>query len=414
MHSFKRSLAAAAAVLAVTGTAVVAVATSAEAAPPLGVTLSAHGTNASAAWNAAGDPVLTVGSSVGTFAQIQVNHPSGSVPASAPTFTTSGYGGGSPHWVLRFSDGDSLIGLPAQAGLGLSNWQVLPASSGSCHGLVPANHNDTYTNQVSFIQNAGCGGVVTSAAIVADAGQAAGATNVITGIHYAGMTLVPGPDAVLVLNPGAQVSTVGTAIAPLHVFASSVKGDAMRTYRAFGLPAGLHINPFTGVISGTPAADGTFTVTVRVTDNGGTSGYMHFPWQVKPATTVLYSGTIRLVKMGMCLDVRANSSTPGAVVQVWGCNGLPNQQWQVMSDGTIRHNGLVLDARDYGTANGTPLQLWSYTGASNQKWNTANWCIHYNPGVSTKVVDDPAFGGPGTRMILYTENDGANQIWATW
>lgn len=414
MRNFKKSLAAVTAVLALAGGGIAGFATSAAAAPPLGVTLSAHGTGASAVWNSAGDPVLTVGSSLGTFAQVKVNHPSAFAPFTAPTFATDKYASSSPHWVIRFSGGDALIGLPGNAGLGFHNWQVQPASFGICHGLNPANHNDTYNSQLAFIQNAGCGGAVTSAAIVADAGQAAGTSDTITGIHYAGMTLVPGPDAVLVHNPGTQVSTTGSAVTPVQVLATSIKGDAIGAYWAWGLPPGVHIHPFTGMISGTPAVDGTFTVTVRATDNGGTKGYTHFMWQVKSAPTVLYSGTIRLIKMGMCLDDRLNSSSNGAVVQVWTCNGLPNQQWQVMSDGTIRHNGLVLDARDYGTANGTPLQLWSATGAGNQKWDTADWRIHYNPGVSTKVVDDPRFGGPGTQMILFTENGGANQIWATW
>ncbi|WP_220488271.1 endo-alpha-N-acetylgalactosaminidase family protein [Tessaracoccus sp. MC1756] len=41
------------------------------------------------------------------------------------------------------------------------------------------------------------------------------------------------------------------------------------TYAATGLPAGVTINAGTGVISGTPTADGTFSVTVTVTDAKG-------------------------------------------------------------------------------------------------------------------------------------------------
>ena len=99
------------------------------------------------------------------------------------------------------------------------------------------------------------------------------------------------------------------------------------------------------------------------------------------AATVVYSGTIRLTKMGYCLDDRNNSSSNGAVVQVWRCTGGPNQVWQVMSDGTIRHNGLCLDAAGGGTANGTKVDLWACgTGNSNQQWNTRNWRVNYtNP-----------------------------------
>jgi hypothetical protein len=42
---------------------------------------------------------------------------------------------------------------------------------------------------------------------------------------------------------------------------------------------------------------------------------------VPSPANVVYSGTIRLTKMGYCLDDRNNSSSNGAVVQVWRCWG---------------------------------------------------------------------------------------------
>ena len=64
--------------------------------------------------------------------------------------------------------------------------------------------------------------------------------------------------------------------------------------------------------------------------------------------------------MGLYLDDRNNSSANGAIVQVWKRTGGPNQVWQVMSDGTIRHNGLCLTAN--GTAEGTRCTSWHATG----------------------------------------------------
>lgn len=75
--------------------------------------------------------------------------------------------------------------------------------------------------------------------------------------------------------------------------------------------------------------------------------------------------------MGLCLDDRDNNSHNGAIVQVWQCNGEVNQQWQVRTDGTIRHDGLCLDATGYGTTNGTKVQLWACTGGANQIWATS-------------------------------------------
>ena len=130
--------------------------------------------------------------------------------------------------------------------------------------------------------------------------------------------------------------------------------------------------------------------------------------------TVTYSGTIRLTQMGYCLDDRGNSASNGGVVQVWRCNGLPNQQWQVMSDGTIRINGLCLDAPDHGITNGTKVQLWACTGRPNQQWNTRNWRVNYtNPAASNQVLDDPGYGGNGTQQELWANTGTRNQIWAT-
>jgi hypothetical protein len=148
------------------------------------------------------------------------------------------------------------------------------------------------------------------------------------------------------------------------------------------------------------------------------SGDVSYAAAISTATITVakatYSGTIRLTKMGLCLDDRGNSTGNGAVVQVWQCNGAASQQWQVFSDGTIRHNGLCLDARANGTANGTKVQLWACTLAANQKWDTRSWRIHYdNPAAVNKVLDDRGSGGNGTQQQIWTNTGGANQIWAT-
>jgi hypothetical protein len=84
-----------------------------------------------------------------------------------------------------------------------------------------------------------------------------------------------------VTNPGAQTSTVGTAVS-LHIAATDPQGDAL-TYAATGLPAGLAISGSTGLISGTPSAAGTSSVTVSATDPGGQTGSATFNWTVNPA-----------------------------------------------------------------------------------------------------------------------------------
>lgn len=84
--------------------------------------------------------------------------------------------------------------------------------------------------------------------------------------------------SVTVANPGTQQSTVGTAVTlPI---AASDSGGASLTYSATGLPAGLAINPTTGVISGTPTTVQTTTVTVSASDRYTNAGSTTFTWSV--------------------------------------------------------------------------------------------------------------------------------------
>jgi hypothetical protein len=411
MHRFNKLLAIAGSALAVTG-GLLAFAGTAEAAT-LSVTLSAAGTGSSAGFDSAGNPILTVGSSNGAFAEITVNNPPTAAPTTAPSFATNNYGGGSPRWFIKFDGGDSLFGYPAQANNGTAAWTAITPTSGAC-----ANSNAPkdagYAVALAFIAGAGtCGGNVSGAGIIADTGQSAGTSDTITNISYDGMTLAG--DAVTVTNPGNQTSTVGLQIGILQIKAASNRGNAITSYAATGLPPGLAIDANAGAISGNPTTAGTYKVTVTATDNGGTAGTATFNWVVNTSGPVVtFSGTIKLTKMGLCLDDRGNSAASGAVVQVWRCNGQKTQQWQVMSDGTIRHNNLCLDAQGRGTTNGTKVELWSCNGGANQKWDTRAWRVHYDDSAAVnKVLDDPAFGKSGTQQEIYNNNGGANQIWGT-
>ena len=219
---------------------------------------------------------------------------------------------------------------------------------------------------------------------------------------------VPGGDYVTVTDPGNQVTPLSSPVS-LQIHATSSAGLPL-TYSATGLPPGLSISS-SGLITGTAGGPaGSHTASVTVSD-GTASGSTTFAWTVK-AATVVYSGTIRLTKMGYCLDDRNNSGVNGAVVQVWRCTGGPNQVWQVMSDGTIRHNGLCLDAAGGGTKNGTKVDLWAYgSGKPNQQWNTKNWRVTNPP--SGKVLNDAGYGGNGTQQVLWSYTGTINEIWAT-
>jgi len=70
--------------------------------------------------------------------------------------------------------------------------------------------------------------------------------------------------------PSSSISgTVGSPIAPLTFTPTGLRGTV--TYSAVGLPAGLSINPSTGVISGIPLASQaelSYTITAQGSDSG--------------------------------------------------------------------------------------------------------------------------------------------------
>jgi 5'-nucleotidase len=107
------------------------------------------------------------------------------------------------------------------------------------------------------------------------------------GVDFAKGTPTPqgsatGTGSLTVTNPGARTATAGTAIAPLTLSVSG--GTAPYTWTAAGLPAGLAIST-DGVISGTPAAAGSSSVTVTATDSIGAAGSASFGFVVgAPAT----------------------------------------------------------------------------------------------------------------------------------
>jgi hypothetical protein len=85
-------------------------------------------------------------------------------------------------------------------------------------------------------------------------------------------------DGVVVTNPGTKVSLIGRATS-LQIKATSTQGYPL-TYRATRLPPGLAINATTGLVSGTPATTGSYSVTVTATDSAGESGSATFTWDV--------------------------------------------------------------------------------------------------------------------------------------
>jgi subtilase family serine protease len=90
-------------------------------------------------------------------------------------------------------------------------------------------------------------------------------------------------NTVTVTSPGNEATAVGTA-ASLQIHATDSAAGQTLTYAAAGLPTGLSVNSATGLISGTPTAAGTFTVTVTAKDTTGAIGSASFTWTVGTST----------------------------------------------------------------------------------------------------------------------------------
>ena len=91
-----------------------------------------------------------------------------------------------------------------------------------------------------------------------------GATNA-AGIGNAALTLT--------ITQGAPVITSATSVSGIVGTAFSYQITATNSptsYSATGLPAGLSVNAFSGLISGTPTSAATSTVTLGATNAGGT------------------------------------------------------------------------------------------------------------------------------------------------
>jgi hypothetical protein len=114
--------------------------------------------------------------------------------------------------------------------------------------------------------------------------------------------------------------TVGTAYTATTLAATG--GAPPYTWSASGLPSGLSMSA-AGVISGTPGAAGSFSVTVKVTDSAQATATQAFTITVAAAltitTTALPNGTA-----GIPYTATTLAASGGAPPYTWSASGLPS------------------------------------------------------------------------------------------
>src|SRR6185503_12146156 len=89
----------------------------------------------------------------------------------------------------------------------------------------------------------------------------------------------------VVNHPGNQTASVGGAVS-LQIQASDANGDLL-SYSASGLPVGLSIGSANGLITGTPTAPGSSSVTVTVNDGNTLPATTTFNWTINDVLNLL-------------------------------------------------------------------------------------------------------------------------------
>lgn len=200
------------------------------------------------------------------------------------------------------------------------------------------------------------------------------------------------------------------------------------TFSSGDLPAGLTIDPTTGVVSGATLTSGHYRSTITVTDNTGASESTRLSWYVAPAQVTGQAGTIATaggscltvgggpVGLGKCKGGREKAAsftsgpdgtirtdagclTAGTPVTVATCDGGVGQAWQVGSLGQVS----TVYTGDCLTATGSSLGMQPCTGASAQRFTLP--AAPFLSGSAGLCLD----GGDGIRLTYC--DTASNQAW---
>ena len=115
---------------------------------------------------------------------------------------------------------------------------------------------------------------------------------------------------------------------------------------------------------------------------------------------------------GMCVDDAGASTSDGAAIQIFACNGTAAQSWAWMSgDGTLRALGKCMDVAGGATASGTPVQLYDCNGTGAQEWRWRQQTRLVNPQSGRCLAISGGGAADGTRLQIADCDDSAAQVW---
>ncbi len=233
--------------------------------------------------------------------------------------------------------------------------------------------------------------------------------------------------------PGAKCTVTETITAPTSVTVAASAGTGTPT---ISWSASCTLNSTTGTLSGgaTGPSPLTAAVTLPVTDPASCNVSATVSLPTTDTTDALSvamtyttaasaspspsasppasSGHLVQGYMGKCLDDKANSSANRARVQIWTCNSFDKAQLWTYSNGELIHNGKCANDQAWG-GNGTKVILYTCNHALNELWtHQSNGQYVLNARGYKLCLDDPAYSThDGTQLIVYTCKDSANQRW---
>lgn len=150
-------------------------------------------------------------------------------------------------------------------------------------------------------------------------------------------------------QPGNQAGVAGLSMSPLTLLINDPDGSPL-TITHTGLPVGLSINSATRQITGTPAAAGTYNVTLFVND-GLVTVPRSFVWTVSNAPSGQWCWSNKDINGDCRADLLWRNSATGDIV-AWYLNGttvigtgtfprVSDPNWQLMSTADVNRDGLL-------------------------------------------------------------------------